>query len=93
MPFKDDFDRESIQNALKGSDLSWRVVRLEDTEFVSERLQNIFNFSKSQSIRLYDVIKRNDPKLMELETKKRIESVRSNLYLNFLSKCMSVYVD
>lgn len=90
MRLNDDIDFEAIRSASKSCKLSWRVIRAENTEFVVQRLQNSFNLTKSRSIMLYDEIKSNDPKVLQLQTNNRITAMHSNLYLNFVSKCMFV---
>lgn len=80
--------RHSVENALKNLDLSWKLFKDENKHFARERLQNMLNLSKAQSLDVYDSMKGKVPDVLDREIRLCIENMRYNLYKQFVLKCM-----
>ena len=78
----------SVENALKNSDLSWKLFEDENKQFARGRLQNILNLSKAQSLDVYDSMKGRMPDVLDREIRECIANMHHVFYTNFLVKCM-----
>ena len=81
-------NRQSIQNALKHSDLSWKLFKAENKQFLMERLQNMLKLSKVQSLDVYDSMKGMVPHVLDGEIRENIHRTYRMFYKGFLLQCM-----
>ena len=85
-------DRHSVQKALNSSDLSWKMFKEENGQFVMKRLQNMLNLNKAQSLGVYDSMRGYIPDHVHRRIDQSLSMVHDVFYEEFVLKCMSFIV-